>query len=58
MKYLLILAAAIGLAGCEERFRYPCQDPKNWGKEECKAPMCKATMTCPDMLTKPEEEKK
>lgn len=58
MKYLLLAIAVFGLAGCEDKFRYPCQDPKNWGNEECKPPLCKATQTCPDMLIKPEEEKK
>lgn len=46
------------LAGCEDRFRYPCQDPKNWDTPECKAPICTATNTCPDQLIKPEQEKK
>lgn len=46
------------LAGCEDRFRYPCQDPKNWEAAECKPPICTATGTCPDQLTKPEQEKK
>jgi len=32
MRYLLILLL---LAGCEDRFRYPCQDNKNWNKPEC-----------------------
>lgn len=46
------------LAGCEDRFRYPCQDPKNWELAECKPPICTATGTCPDQLIKPEQEKK
>lgn len=45
------------LAGCDDRFRYPCQDPLNWEKDECKPPICTATGTCPDMLVKPEEKK-
>ena len=45
------------LAGCSDRFRYPCQDPMNWEKDECKPPICTATGTCPDMLVKPEEKK-
>lgn len=45
------------LVGCEDRFRYPCQDPINWGKDECKPPICTATGTCPEMLVKPEEKK-
>ena len=46
------------LTGCEDRFRYPCQDPKNWANVECKTPICTATGTCPEQLIKPEQEKK
>jgi hypothetical protein len=46
------------LTGCEDRFRYPCQDPKNWVNVECKAPICTAAGTCPEQLVKPEQEKK
>lgn len=46
------------LFGCEDHFRYPCQDPKNWEAAECKAPICTATGTCPEQLVKPEPEKK
>ena len=46
------------LTGCEDRFRYPCQDPQNWQNAECKPPICTATATCPEMLVKPEPEKK
>jgi len=60
---LLMLTICVGilcalLEGCEDRFRYPCQDPKNWETAECKPPICTATGTCPDQLTKPEQEKK
>lgn len=34
--------------GCEERYRYPCQDPLNWGAEECKKPYCDGDQTCPE----------
>jgi hypothetical protein len=46
------------LTGCEDRFRYPCQNPANWNNTECKAPICTATGTCPEQLIKPEQEKK
>lgn len=54
MRYLLILLL---LAGCEDRFRYPCQDNKNWNKPECQRPECALTGTCPDQLVKPEDMK-
>jgi len=44
------------LSGCD-RFRYPCQDPENWEKKECKRPYCSSTGTCPDQLIKPEDAK-
>lgn len=43
------------LFGCGDHFRYPCQDPDNWEKKECKRPYCSATGTCPDQLVKPED---
>jgi hypothetical protein len=46
------------LVGCEDRFRYPCQNPANWNNTECKPPICTATGTCPEQLVKPEQEKK
>lgn len=55
MKYLLVVLVL--LAGCEDRFRYPCMDKRNWDKQECQRPMCAITQTCPDQLMKPEELK-
>jgi len=46
----LAVPAVLLLAGCEERYRYPCQDPHNWSKEECKKPFCSANGTCPEDL--------
>lgn len=54
MKYALLLIALL-LAGCEERFRYVCQNPKNWSAQVCQRPECAVTGQCPDQLTKPEE---
>lgn len=44
------------LTGCEDTFRYPCQNPSNWGKPECQRPTCSATQTCPDQLAIPDEK--
>ena len=46
---LLVLAfSAFLLTGCgyDGQYRYPCQDPANWEKAECKAPICTASGTC------------
>ena len=45
------------LTGCDDRYRYPCQDPNNWQNTKCKPPICTASGTCPDMLIKTEEKK-
>ena len=56
MRYLALLML-VALLGCEERYRYPCQDPSNWGEEQCKKPFCSANGTCPEDLTPYEKEK-
>jgi hypothetical protein len=48
---LLVATALIGLVGCQERYRYPCQDPENWDQQICKKPFCSANGTCPEDLT-------
>ena len=57
MKIVCFMALVL-LSACEDRFRYPCQDPKNWELTECKPPICSATETCPEQLIKPTQEKK
>lgn len=47
----------VALMGCEERYRYPCQDPSNWQDQQCKRPFCSANGTCPEDLTPYEKEK-
>ena len=52
--FLLILLP-VGLAAFSgDRFRYPCQDPENWGSKECQKPTCEVTRTCPEYIFKPE----
>lgn len=54
MKLTLTLAALLLLAGCQERYRYACQDPNNWGQPFCKRPYCSSSYTCPEQLASPE----
>jgi hypothetical protein len=50
---LVVLFIPIGMAMCSgDRFRYPCQDPRNWDKDECKLPLCDVTRTCPEHIFK------
>ena len=48
---LLLLPLTLAIFG-GDRFRYPCQDPKNWDKEMCKMPICDVTRTCPEHIFK------
>lgn len=57
MKYVLFLLISL-LVACDERYRYPCQDPENWGEKQCQKPFCSANGTCPEDLTHYEKEKK
>lgn len=43
-----LLALAIAITGCgyDGHYRYPCQDPANWGSKECIPPLCEASGTC------------
>ena len=51
MRILLTIIFAMMLVGCDERYRYPCQDPHNWDKEFCKKPFCSGNGTCPEDLS-------
>lgn len=37
---------ALTACGYEGGYRYECQDPKNWEKQECNEPVCTASGTC------------
>ena len=57
MKKLLLLSLLLAVMGCEDRYRYPCQDPKNWAQKRCQRPDCLFTQDCPDYLVAPVLEK-
>ena len=46
MRALLIVALL--LAGCEQRYRYACQNPENWESAQCQKPLCEVNQDCPD----------
>jgi hypothetical protein len=54
MKYATLLVLL--LAGCQDAFRYPCQDPANHHKAECNPPACEADGTCTKYLLKGTDE--
>jgi hypothetical protein len=55
--YILVPSMMLALAGCQERYRYPCQDPENWTEKICQKPYCSANGTCPEDLTHYEKNK-
>ena len=59
MKTVMLALSLLLVAGCEEHYRYPCQDPANWESAECKPPLCNVNNTCPtDLNTNIKEESK
>jgi len=50
MKAALLGLTALLLVGCEDTYRYPCQDPANKDKAECSRPDCEADGFCYDTL--------
>jgi hypothetical protein len=46
-KYLLLMLSIIVFSGCQERYRYPCQDPAKIHSAECNTEICEETRTCP-----------
>jgi len=54
MKYLLVLML---LVGCDDHYRYYCQNPKNFSAKRCQRPDCLFTQDCPDYLVAPVLEK-
>lgn len=56
MKYVITLMLLL-VVGCEDRYRYVCQNPDNFQKEECQKPRCLFTQTCPEYLVAPVLEK-
>lgn len=56
--YLLIgialLTAILYLSG-DGFYRYPCQDPRQWGSIECEPPLCLASMTCTGFVVRDQD---
>jgi hypothetical protein len=57
-RIVLTLLMLISIAGCEDRYRYACQNPDNFAKAECQKPRCLFTQTCPEYLVAPVLENK
>ena len=56
-KYLMAIVALLGLAACQDHYRYPCPNPDNFHKPDCQKPKCQFTQMCPEYLVAPILEK-
>jgi len=48
----IIFLPILIVSGCDDRFRYPCQNPDNWDKAFCKLPVCDVTRSYPEHIFK------
>lgn len=53
MRYLILILGVLILNGCEDRYRYFCQNPDNFGAPQCQKPACEFNQTCPEYLVTP-----
>lgn len=58
LKLFAVLTTVVGMqmaasCGYDGDYRYPCQDPSNWGAWECEPPQCEAWGTCTNDLLPP-----
>lgn len=47
------IAMVLLLSGCEDKYRYICQNPDKFDLPECQKPRCLFTQTCPEYLVAP-----
>jgi hypothetical protein len=52
---VLLIPAAFA-AGCQDRYRYACQDPENWNTERCQKPKCEIHRDCPEHIFKEQSQ--
>ena len=53
---LLPVVMILGLTACDDYYRYPCQNPDNWEKQECRKPhgSCTFNNECTEDLIGPQ----
>lgn len=56
LSIFVITSSLLFLVSCDAKFRYPCQDPDNWGKKACQRPYCTAIGACPEDLVQQENK--
>jgi len=48
-----LLSILLLVSGCDDRYRYVCQNPDKFDLAECQKPRCLFTQTCPEYLVAP-----
>ena len=46
----LVIGFLLASCGYDGSYRYSCQDPENWGKQECEPPVCLVDGVCTEAL--------
>lgn len=49
---VVVMLPVVIIAGCSDRYRYPCQNPANWETAQCQKPLCEVNRDCPDLIFK------
>jgi len=57
MRFCIVILVCWILIGCDDHYRYYCQDPANFQKKRCQRPDCLFSQDCPDYLVAPILEK-
>jgi len=57
MRLVALVGLLLALAGCNDHYRYRCQNPDEFAHPECQKPRCLFTQTCPEYLVAPILEK-
>ncbi len=55
MRVASLLLVLVAITGCQDRYRYDCQDPDNWEVPECQKPKCVASGYCTEYLVTTDE---
>ena len=50
LSFVIVFSFLLASCGYDGYYRYPCQDPENWGKTECEPPECKVDGACTETL--------
>lgn len=55
--FLYLVVPLFVIAGCDSRYRYPCQNPENWDEAACQKPLCEVNRDCPEHIFKPNDSR-